>query len=194
MDFSKDYWQERWETNQTGWDIGHPSTPLVNYIDKIQNKDLKILVPGAGNAYEGEYLHEQGFKNAFILDIAPQAVENLQTRKSSIPRDRIILGDFFEHRENYDLILEQTFFCALDPSLRTDYVEKMYQLLNPGGKLAGLLFNAELFKDHPPFGGFREEYLPLFEKKFKINQFELAPDSIKPRLGRELFIEVVKEN
>ena len=51
------------------------------------------------------------------------------------------------------VILEQTFFCALDPALRDRYVAHMEQLLAPGGKLVGVLFNDTLNADRPPFGG-----------------------------------------
>jgi len=190
----KNYWQERWEEGQTGWDIGYPSTPLVNYFDKLEQKDQKILIPGAGNAYEGEYLHKHGFKNTYILDIAPGAIESLKLRFPEVPEDRIIQGDFFEIEGQFDLVIEQTFFCALHPSMRSSYVDKMLELLKPGGILAGLLFHAELFHDHPPFGGFKEDYLPLFKNKFEILNFDIAADSIKPRRERELFIELRKPN
>ena len=54
---------------------------------------------------------------------------------------RIVNENFFYHQGKYDLILEQTFFCALDPSLREKYVEKCYDLLNDDGKIAGVFFN-----------------------------------------------------
>jgi SAM-dependent methyltransferase len=192
IELDKDYWQTRWEKGQTGWDIGYASTPLVNYFDQLENKDQKILIPGAGNAYEGEYLHKNGFHNTYILDIAPGAINSLKARFPQVPNDRIIQGDFFDLQDEFDLIVEQTFFCALDPALRKAYVSKMLQLLKPGGILMGVLFHDELFKDHPPFGGYKEDYLPLFEKKFEILNFDIARDSIKPRQGRELFIELKK--
>mgnify|MGYP000899644145 FL=1 len=57
------YWSKRYLKNQTGWDIGAPSRPIKTYIDQLDNRDLKILIPGAGNSYEAEYLLKQGFKN-----------------------------------------------------------------------------------------------------------------------------------
>lgn len=192
INLDKEYWQERWQEGNTGWDIGYPSTPLVNYFDTLEDKAQCILIPGAGNAYEGEYLHKNGFANTYILDIAPGALESLRKRFPEVPDDRILEGDFFELEGQFDTIIEQTFFCALNPSLRMAYVEKMSQLLKPGGVLAGVLFHDELFSDHPPFGGYKEDYLPLFEKAFEILSFEMAPDSIKPRQGRELFIKLRK--
>jgi hypothetical protein len=90
------------------------------------------------------------------------------------------------------LVIEQTFFCALDPSLRRAYAEKMHEILNPGGRLVGLLFDDPLFSDHPPFGGSKQVYLPYFEDLFEIEVMEKAYNSIAPRAGRELFISLRK--
>src|SRR5690606_3583897 len=106
----KSFWQDRWKNAETGWDIGYPSTPLVDYFEKLDNKDLKILIPCCGNAYEGEYLIKKGFKNTFLIDIAPLAFENLKKRFPDFPDENLILGDFFELEASYDLIVEQTFF------------------------------------------------------------------------------------
>ena len=190
----KSFWQDRWKNAETGWDIGYPSTPLVEYFDNLEDKDIKILIPGCGNAYEGEYLIKNGFKNTFLIDIAPLAFESLKKRFRNFPEENLIEGDFFEHEETYDLIVEQTFFCAIDPKLRRAYAEKMHSLLKKNGKLMGLLFNDPLFEDHPPFGENKTEYLGYFEDLFTIHYFEKATNSIKPRSGRELFIELEKKD
>ena len=38
-------------------------------------------------------------------------------------------------------MIEQTFFCAINPELRTKYAQQSSNILNPKGKLIGLLFN-----------------------------------------------------
>lgn len=53
---NKSYWENRYTNNLIGWNIGYISTPLKTYIDQIKDKSLKILIPGAGNSYEAEYL------------------------------------------------------------------------------------------------------------------------------------------
>ena len=171
-----------------GWDIGHISTPLKEYIDQLKDKNLKILIPGAGNAYELLYLLEKGFTNVFVIDNAKQPLENIKNRISDFPRNQLLEGNFFDlELDNFDLILEQTFFCALDPSLRMEYVLKMKQLLKPNGKLAGLLFNFPLTESGPPFGGSLSEYKTLFQEHFQIKILETAYNSIKPRADKELF-------
>ena len=185
--FNKKYWEQKYINNQTGWDIGHISTPIKNYIDQLQNKELRILIPGAGNSYEAEYLWNQGFKNLFILDVAEQPLKNAKNRIKTIPDSHLIQKDFFEFNDTFDLIIEQTFFCALDPILRNNYVQKMSDLLSDKGKLIGLLFDFELTDEGPPFGGSKVEYLQYFSPFFHIQVIESAYNSIKPRMNRELF-------
>ena len=180
-----DYWSNRYQMNDTGWDIGYGSTPLVEYLQTITDKQLAVLIPGCGNAYEAEWLLQNGFTNVTVLDISPVLTAALKERFKNQPIN-IITGNFFEHKGQYDLILEQTFFCAIDPALRSSYVTKMHELLKPGGKLVGVLFNRS-FEGGPPFGGSKEEYELLFSKHLHIKKMGLCYNAIPPRQGAELF-------
>ena len=190
----QNFWNQRWETQQTGWDIGYASTPLVSFMDSYLDKDAKILIPGCGNAHEAAYLLEQGFKNVTLIDIAPLAIENVRKRFKENPHIEIILGDFFEHVGQYDLMLEQTFFCALEPKLRTQYANKASSLLNKNGRIVGVLFGKEFEKEGPPFGGSKEEYVSIFKMAFEIERMDLCYNSIQARKGTELFINLRRKN
>ncbi len=183
----KDYWENRYSNVQIGWDIGYPSTPIKTYIDQLEDKSLRILIPGAGNSYEAEYLWNKGFKNVYVLDIAMQPLDHLYDRIVDFPKAQLLNINFFDLDNHFDLILEQTFFCALNPSLRQSYVDKMNDLLQSNGKLVGLLFNFELTVSGPPFGGSISEYTYLFNELFEIKILEPAINSIKERQGKELF-------
>jgi SAM-dependent methyltransferase len=187
------YWDNQYQANTTGWDLGEVSPPIKSYIDTLKNKTIRILIPGCGNTYEAEYLLEQGFTNVTVIDIAPTLVENLKTKFKDNPNINIILGDFFEHQGTYDVIIEQTFFCALPPTMRQKYVWKMHQLLAYKGKITGLLFN-RTFESGPPFGGSQEEYTFLFQQAFHFLKMEVCKNSATPRAGSELFIELQKNS
>lgn len=190
--FDQSYWEDRWQNNQTGWDIGHVSTPIKEYFDQVEDKSLRILIPGCGNAWEGEYLYSIGFKNVFLLDIAPSAIDHIKKRVTTFPHEQILLDDFFNLDDRFDIIVEQTFFCALDPDLRQLYAENIHRLLKDDGKLIGLLFSTDFGNEHPPFGGCKAEYEGYFSALFTFKYFEPAYNSIKPRLGHELFINFEK--
>lgn len=193
MELDRHYWEARYHTGETGWDIGGPSTPLKEYLDQLENKEMQILIPGGGRAWEAEYAHRQGFRNVFVIDLTDAPFKDLLTRCPNFPKDHLIVGDFFAHEGQYDRILEQTFFCALDPTLRERYVAHMKRLLKPGGKLVGVLFNDTLNTDRPPFGGFKADYAPLFAAQFDRYRLEPCRNSISPRAGRELWLEATKE-
>lgn len=193
LELDETFWNERYSKGYTGWDIGFVSTPLKEYIDQISNKNLKILIPGGGNAYEAEYLFNNGFKNVSVVDIAKYPLDNLLARVPLFPKENLIHLDFFNLEETYDLILEQTFFCALHPIQRKEYVEKMHKLLKPDGKVVGVLFNIPLNDDKPPFGGNESEYRSLFSERFIIDTLETSYNSIPPRAGNELFLIMRKK-
>ena len=190
MELNEAYWSTRYEQGQTGWDIGYVSTPIKEYIDQLDNKDVSILIPGAGNAYEAEYLWKKGFRNVTVVDLSQEPLSNLKKRIPDFEDKKLVKGDFFDLKETYDLVIEQTFFCALVPSMRNAYVTKMHQIIKPTGKLVGLLFNIPLYQDHPPFGGHRTDYEPLFSDLFQIEVMDTAYNSITPRAGNELFIKL----
>ena len=191
--FDKNFWEDKYQNNESGWDLGGISSPLKKYIDQIEDKNIKILIPGAGNSHEAEYLFEKGFQNIYVLDIAPSAVKNFKERVPQFPKTNILCDDFFTFQMAFDLIIEQTFFCAIDPSWRAKYALQCSNLLNEGGKLCGLMFNFPLTEDGPPFGGCAEEYQQYFSPYFKIEKMEEAYNSIEKRKGRELFVKMIKK-
>ena len=181
------YWSKQYLTGKNGWDIGAVSAPLRQYFEQLTDKSIRILIPGAGYGWEAQFLFESGFVNIDVLDFAPEAMLAFKKHNSRFPEKQCIVADFFEHTGKYDLIVEQTFFCALPRSRRADYVSKMFDLLRPQGRLTGLLFNHEFKEAGPPFGGTEAEYRRLFDAHFEFAVFETAVNSIKPRHLREFF-------
>ncbi|TRX61721.1 methyltransferase domain-containing protein [Fulvivirga sp. M361] len=193
MTHDETYWTQRYHNNQTQWDTGAVTTPLKEYFDQLTDQTQRILIPGCGNAYEAAYLYQSGFKNVVIIDIAQQPLELFGANHPEFPKNRLICRDFFELEDSFDLVIEQTFFCALHPSQRQAYAVKMHELLKPNGRLVGLLFEDELYTDHPPYGGSADEYQAYFLDHFEFHVFERCYNSIKPRQGRELFINLLKK-
>lgn len=188
---SNNFWNKRYEDGSTGWDLGEISPPIRAYIDQLDNKELKILIPGAGNAHEVSYLHQLGYKNVHVLDFAPLAIQNFLEKHPSFPSSQAHTANFFEFNESFDLIIEQTLFCAIDPSLRTKYAEKSSSLLKEGGKLVGVMFNRE-FDGGPPFGGTTSEYVETFKPHYSSVSMEDCYNSIEPRQGSEVFVRLKK--
>lgn len=188
------YWQQRYDQGDTPWDIGAVAPAIKQYINQLDNKQLRILIPGAGHAHEAGYLFQKGFKNTIIVDIAAAPLKDFSQRFPLFPKENLVHADFFKLDPSYDLILEQTFFCAVNPDLRQAYVQQMHRLLEAEGKLVGLLFDAPLYQDHPPFGGSQKEYRKLFSPYFSIEKLEPSTASVAARTGRELFMILHPKN
>ena len=191
-----EFWQNRYDDGYTGWDIGKISPPLQAYMDYLVAKGVDkastILIPGAGNAYEAEYLHEQGFSNVLVVDFAKQPLDSFEAKNPDFPKQHLIQADFFgldPEQYQFDYIIEQTFFCAIDPSRREEYAQQMARLLKPTGELFGVLFDRD-FDQSPPFGGSEQEYRSLLSRYFTIVTLEPCYNSISPRQGSELFVRL----
>ena len=190
-----EFWQQRYETDSIQWDMGQVSPPLKGYIDQLPESAKRdaILVPGAGNAYEVGYLYEQGFTNVTLVDFAAAPIETFAKRYLDFPAEQLLCADFFEldpEHYQFDWVLEQTFFCAINPQRRDEYVQQMASLLKPKGKLVGLLFGKDFGNSHPPFGGDIEEYQQRFTSHFDIEIMEPCYNSHPARQGSELFIKL----
>lgn len=191
MNLNATYWEDRYVQKTFGWDIGFPSPALIELASNFP-KESRILIPGCGHAYEGEWLWKEGYTNVHLLDFSETAKASFLKRVPGFPEHQFLTGDFFTHQGEYDLILEQTFYCALPPDLRENYVMKMSELLVSNGILGGLLFTFPLTSEGPPFGGSISEYQDRFGKLFQIEVLEPSKNSIEPRNGKEAFFRVVK--
>ena len=189
----KSFWESRWQDKNTGWDIGYANPAICNYMKQYGDKDAAILIAGCGNAYEAEFLLKNGFINITLIDIAETAVKNLQEKFEGEKSIRILCEDYFDHDDTYNLLIEQTFFCAIYTSQRAEYAKKAHSLLKEDGILTGVLFNREFEKAGPPFGGSRKEYAEYFQPYFDLKIFETCTNSIPARQESELFIKLVKK-
>ena len=190
------FWNIRYQNNQTGWDLGEISNPIKKWFDNQENKKINILIPGAGKGHEVKYGFENGFGNIFYMDFSSRAADLFKEICPGFPKDQILIGDFFSLKKPlfFDVIIEQTFFCAIDPTLRPNYVEKTNEILKENGKIIGLLFNREFDTNGPPFGGTEKEYRGLFNSKFNFKKFENSLLSSLPRKEYEFWIELIKKN
>ena len=189
----KTYWNSKWIDHQIGWDVGGATPAITAYMAQYANKNAAILIPGCGNAYEAEYLVANGFNHITLIDIAPRAVSILTEKFAHKPQVTVLCEDFFEHQGDYDLIIEQTFFCAIPPNKRDEYAEKTASLLNKNGKIIGLMFDRVFEAAGPPFGGYMSDYKQIFDPFFIIKSLDKCNNSILPRANSEVFINLIKK-
>lgn len=189
-----DYWNARYRGEQTGWDLGAANPALVDAVCERADPTDRILIPGAGRAHEAIELWRRGYRDTFVLDWAAEAIAAVRSQPAVADAglsaaeldERLVHADFFAHEGRYDFLLEQTFFCALDPGLRRDYVAQAAALLQPAGTWLGVLFDREFPAPGPPFGGSAEAYRRLFSTHFRVERLEPNVKAVGPRNGHEV--------
>jgi SAM-dependent methyltransferase len=182
-------WQGLYEANDMRWDLGEVAPPFIKLWEAGKLPVGKVLIPGCGRGHEVMFLAENGF-DVTGVDFAEGATSYLE--KTLMERNlngRVVHQDFFKldetHTGVYDLVLEQTFFCAINPSLRSDYCNTVARILKPGGKLIGLFYNTGE-EGGPPHNTTREDVEKVFSESFAIHKLEITTWSIERRSGKEL--------
>ncbi|HIE79519.1 MAG TPA: methyltransferase domain-containing protein [Nitrospinaceae bacterium] len=187
-DYKCEDWQRHYEENDLGWDLGQVAPPFVKLWQEEKLPLGKVLVPGCGRGHEVVFLAENGF-DVTAIDFSSGAVTYLKNAlKKRNLEGRILHQDFFSldesHEGVYDLVLEQTFFCAISPKQRRDYVLNVSRILKPGGILVGLFYHTDE-QGGPPYNTTREDIEMHFSKKFEIQELDKTSLSAEQRKDKE---------
>jgi SAM-dependent methyltransferase len=125
------------------------------------------------------------------IDIAPSAVDAAQ-RIPGPTNAHFALADLFalpaEMRGAFDWVWEHTCFCAIDPSLRADYVRAVAGALRPGGQFLGVFYldpGQKLATDGPPFESSLGELDHYFDVTFELVREWNPRMTYSNRAGRE---------
>ena len=193
-----EYWEKSYQSGDMGWDLGGP-TPIFNDWIQFQTNSLSICILGAGNGWDAINFAEKGH-NVTAVDFAESAIDNMHTSaQSKGVQINIVHSDIFDlcklFNHTFDIVLEYTCFCAIDPARRMDYVRMTNQILKPDGKLVALLFpiDKDINDDGPPFAVDLDSTISLFSKYFIVDKKEIPSLSIERRNGREVFV-IFKKN
>ena len=135
-----DFWQERFDTGQTGWDRGGPSPGLMAWLDSGALAPCRIAVPGCGSGWEVAELARRGF-DVVGIDYTAAAVEKARAhcRQQGV-QAKIVRADVLDHAPSvpFDAVYEQTCLCALHPEHWVRYAGQLRSWLAPGGRLAAM--------------------------------------------------------
>jgi SAM-dependent methyltransferase len=182
-------WDEFWREKFTPWDLGGISPPLKQLIDEqkgLFEKRGTILVPGCGRGYDLELLSKQ-YDKVIGLEISSLAVQAARAQCSDNRKISIEQGDFFNVEKEFDAVFDYTFFCAIEPSMRDKWAEKITNLLGPKGLLIAIIFpNIDKApRDHPPYPVSLPDYTTRLPK-FELVHLNKNPLSHPSRLGKEM--------
>ena len=192
-----EYWEKSYQSGDMGWDLGGP-TPIFDDWIQFQTDSLSICILGAGNGWDAINFAEKGH-NVTAVDFAESAIDNMHTSAQDkgvqinlIHSDIFDLCKLFNH--TFDIVLEYTCFCAIDPARRLDYVRMTNQILKPDGKIVAILFPIDKYINDvgPPFAIDLDSTISLFSKYFILDTKEIPSLSIERRNGREVFVILKK--
>jgi len=187
-----EFWQERYIKGNIPWDTKNTTSELVNSIDHTFSKKIAIL--GCGYSRDSVFLSSKGHK-VYAIDFAKKPIDYLNSiiiksgLKTLFPIQEDIFNLKSQYSEFFDIVIEYTCFCAIDPQKRPLYAQVVKDILNKNGQFIALFFpikkNIENLNDGPPFYVNLEETLSLFENNFNFVKIDDNPNSIKPRKGFE---------
>jgi SAM-dependent methyltransferase len=189
-----DFWTVRYAAGKTPWDFGGVPSALKSFLER-SSVPGRILIPGCGSGYEVQAFHAAGY-DVSAIDFSPAAVDQAK-QVLGVLGGRVILGDFFTYdfgERRFDLIYERTFLCSMTPSRWPEYVNRMADLLVPGGRLIGVFLYGQRPSSGPPFPLTDLEANQVFKKHFQLVRSEVVTDSLPLFRNMERWQEWLKIN
>jgi len=191
------FWEELYLAERTGWDLGGPTPIFKEWLEEHRGQGEKVCMLGAGGGYDALEFARAGYR-VTAVDFAPTPMRRLekQAGKGRLAVTAIIM-DLFQlptrYPDYFDLVVEYTTFCAIDPHQRDVYVATLASILKPEGRCLALFFPLEQDPETgPPFGMSQLEIRERFQRYFHIVSEEWPEHSIPTRRLRELLVLMEK--
>lgn len=186
-------WSQRYEDQDTPWDLGRPHPDLVTRLPELLGflgPNSRAFVPGCGRGHDAEALARAGL-GVTAVDVVPGLASRVRTRLEPFGgafswEDALLTRP----EEPYDLVWEHTFFCALKPEDRGSYGAMVRRCLRRGGVLAGVLFpvgKPEAWGG-PPWGITVEDLERSLGSSFRKLRDEPAARPIEARSWKERWV------
>lgn len=139
-------WKDAWRAGATPWDAGGSAPALKTLLERGVVPAGRVLVPGCGAGHDLATLARSD-REVVGLDLSDHARAKFLAAHPDLPGSVTYeVADFFSYQPTaggFDFVWDYTFFCALDPSQRTEWSEQMKRLVHPSRLLATLLFPFE---------------------------------------------------
>lgn len=184
-------WEARYVKGDIPWDLGLAPPCLADLLAHLGPSPLRVLVPGAGFGHDALAWARSGH-NVTAIDIAPSAVAGIQARALDAGlRVEALALDLFDLpaaiQESFDVVWEQTCFCAIMPAQRATYVRAMADALRAEGIFYGLFWNHGMAQG-PPFSICEEDVRGAFEDEFQVERMTPVEHSAGERQNEFLAV------
>lgn len=183
----KEYWQQRWQCNEIGFNQSQPNPLMQRYFPKLALKPGDcVFVPLCGKSIDMIWLAGQGYQ-VIGVELSGQACkaffhENKIRFKVTemngfavYKSDEITLfaGDFFKFDKHLfdkiDAVYDRAALIALPPEPRKLYSEQLAKLLEPDTKILLITTSYDQREmQGPPFSVNEIEVNELFKTNFGV--------------------------
>lgn len=151
---TSEYWSQRYQDGKTGWDMKkhHPFLPTMrSYLEPLKGKS--VLVIGAGPGHDAEFFSHHGADvTAYDFSSEAKNLFHAYYPDSHVNYQQMDLFDCHKQTEKtFDIIIEHTLLCAIDPKRYPDYFKAIKELTHKDSIWAAIIWNNTGVEEGPPF-------------------------------------------
>ncbi len=175
------FWKKIYAAGDAGWDLGGPC-PVFEHLlrSDLAPPRGRVAFPGCGTGHDVRLFLAAGY-DAVGFDFAIEP--------KGIPFEHLDVFELGErHPAAFDVVVEYTCYCAIDPARRSEYAGALRAALKAGGRLIALLYPMEPRPDGPPFGIDEAEIDTVLGAGLELLHVETPASSVESRRGRERLV------
>lgn len=184
------FWTNIYNEGNPGWDLGEPAPAFKDMLPRLKLPKCRILVLGCGSGHDAALFAEAGHV-VTAVDFSAGAIAQAKKLYGHMENITFLRQDIFtlphDWNGTFDVIIEHTCFCAIDPKRRKEMVKLWRRLLHEEGQLIAVFF-AMLKRAGPPYGSSEWEIRELLKDSFQFLFWGRWRKSLPRREGRELFV------
>jgi len=207
----KEYWLNKWQTNDTPWHSQEINRNLIDNIDKLELQPGNcILVPLCGKTKDMLWLADRGYHVIGIelcpmactdffkeLNIEPRIANEDSFQKYQHKNIEIYCVDVFKLTEGslptIHAVYDNRALIALPPSMQKKYVDHLVACIGTHVKYMLLTIESSCVVTGPPFSINRADVDSLFAEYCKIEQLNRIPcTKIPEHLIKKGYAELVE--
>ena len=201
-----EFWISKWADNQIGFHQDNIHPLLVKYWPFLNlNSESRVLVPLCGKSKDMVWLAEQRHQvtgielnNVAIESFSRENHLKIKNRTGDVSHSQnidIINADVFKvskkHTKKVGAVYERGSLIALPKNIRTDYINKLKGLLDPGTLilLITLEYKEEMISP-PPFSISRNNVEDLYHSWCDVNYLETIKSDVKGLAATESVYQI----
>lgn len=191
------YWTDIYNNEvNPGWNLNEPAEAFKDMLPRLKLPKSRILVLGCGEGHDAALFAKAGHV-VTAVDFSREAIARGKKKYADLSEKLIFYeSDIFhlpqEWNHSFDVVVEHTCFCAIEPTKRNEVVRLYRRMLHEEGQLLAVFFTMEK-RSGPPFGATEWEIRKRTEQGFHYLFWGRLRNSLPQRQGRELFVLAKKK-